>query len=322
METTPDVTVLIVNYKTPSLCVESIRSLKSHTKNVSYEIVVVDNNSNDGIEELLKKEFNQEVRFFQAGKNLGTVRAYNLGKFLAHGRYLFLLNSDTLFINNAIFEMKNFLDKNKKTAMVGANLYHPNMTQAHSFKKTYSLKTLRKECRLPYLVRFALSRQNNNKDFNNTGSPLEVMYVSAAATLIRRSALDEVGWFSEERFMYGEEPDIAESFRQAGYNITNLPTAQIIHLEGASGSDKKFSFSKASFLFSLQGNGAFFQKWMGEKGQETFYRCLRRGLKNKELLSFLSFNRNMFKKYRSMIKILSYYLKNKQETDLQILSVH
>lgn len=321
MVDTPDVTVLIINYKKPDLCIDCINSLREHTQNVSYETLVIDNNSNDNVETLLKEHFGQEVKFFGSKTNLGTVRAYNLGRTFAHGRYLFLLNSDTQFINNAILQMRDFLDKNEKTAMVGANLYHPDMTQAHSYKKYYSLRTIRKECRLPFLIHFALSKNKRNFDFNNSGVPTQVMYVCAAAAMIRKSALDQIGWFSEDRFMYGEEPDIAEAFRQIGYNVFNVPDAKLIHFEGASGSEKIFSFSKTSFLFSLQGNGAFFRKWTGENGQRIYYHCLKKELKNKELLSFFSAHRALFQKYRSMRKVLSSYLKDKNAIDSQILSI-
>lgn len=321
MNKNPDISIIIINYKNPVYCVNCIRSLQEKTKNLSYEVLVVDNDSNDGIESIIKKEFGDSVLFHEAGSNLGTVRGYNLGKTLLHGKYLFLLNSDTLFINNALYEMKTFLDDNPKTAMVGANLYHKDMTEAHSFRKEYSIKTIKKECRLLSLLAFAFCRNKRNPNFNNSQKPLEVMYVSAAAALIRREALDQVGWFAEDRFMYGEEPDIGESFRKIGYNVVNVPTAKIIHFEGGSGTDKKFSFSKASFLFSLQGNGAFFLKWGGKDGQNIYYESLKKELKNKEIIAGIAFHKNLFCKYRLMRNVLSDYLKNKKEIDSQILTI-
>jgi GT2 family glycosyltransferase len=316
-----EVSILILNYKTPALCVDCIKSVQSHSSGFSYEIVVADNNSNDGIEPLLQKEFSDKVRFYQSGKNLGTARGFNLGKTLCHGRYLFLLNTDTLFVNNAIFEMKQYLDCHPETAVVGGNLYHPDMKPAHSFKKVFSLHSVQKESKLIHLIFDAFQRKRTNPDFNETDKPIEVNYPCAAAALFRRKALDEAGWFSEDRFMYGEEPDICSSFREKGFNAVNIPTAKIIHFEGSSSKKSDSVFSKTTLDFSLQGNGAFFLKWYGQEGEKAYYRALLHETKNKKMLARLTFNQKLISKYSLTEKEIKSYLKDKEAIDSKILSI-
>ena len=107
------VSVIYVNYKTISLILDSIQSIKEKVQNVSYEIIVVDNSSGDNAEEILSSNY-PEVRFIQAGQNLGFGRANNLGVDIAKGEVVLFLNPDTLLENDAISEMYFFLKENQQ----------------------------------------------------------------------------------------------------------------------------------------------------------------------------------------------------------------
>ena len=96
-----DVSVIIVHYKTLSLTIDCIHSLIEKSKNISYEVIVVDNASNDGSAEELQKKF-PHIRVIINSENLGFGRANNIGIKAAQGDFLFLLNSDTVILDNIL----------------------------------------------------------------------------------------------------------------------------------------------------------------------------------------------------------------------------
>ena len=88
-----DVSIVILNYKTKGLVKQCIRNVMVSTSGLEYEIIVVDNGSNDGIEEMMKEIFS-DIKFIQTGKNLGFAAGTNVGIRQAQGKYIMLLNPD------------------------------------------------------------------------------------------------------------------------------------------------------------------------------------------------------------------------------------
>lgn len=117
-----DVSVIIVNYNTSDLVKNCITSIMEKTKNVSFEIIVVDNNSKDGSVETIINEFPQ-VRVFPLKENVGFGKANNIGVQHAKGRYVFFLNSDTVLLNDAISILANYLDTHESVALCGGQLF-------------------------------------------------------------------------------------------------------------------------------------------------------------------------------------------------------
>ena len=95
-----DVSIIIVNYNTKNLTLQCIDSIYEKTIGVSFEIIIVDNNSTDGSQELLSQD--NRIVFVEAGENLGFGKANNLGVEKSNGKFIFFLNSDTILVNNAI----------------------------------------------------------------------------------------------------------------------------------------------------------------------------------------------------------------------------
>ena len=128
-----DVSIIIVNYNTPHLVVGCINSIKRHTRNVDYEIIVVDNNSTgDNLHEI---ESIQDISLIRSDENLGFGRANNLGSSYASGRHLFFLNPDTILENNAIAILVSFLDNSNKVGACGGNLINAEKRPTHSFRR-------------------------------------------------------------------------------------------------------------------------------------------------------------------------------------------
>ena len=136
-----DVSVIIVNYNTKRLTMECINSLRKHIANISYEVILVDNHSTDGSQELFAAM--DGITYLYSKENLGFGRANNLGAKYAKGKYLLLLNSDTLLLNNAIEEFFCYMETaSAKIAGVGCYLLDIKGNVIHSYGSFPTLKTL------------------------------------------------------------------------------------------------------------------------------------------------------------------------------------
>ena len=280
-----DVSIIIVNYKTPRFVIDSIKSINSHSEGFSYEIIVVDNASNDGSVDLIKKEC-QDAIIISSNENLGTSKAYNLAISHSRGDYIFLLNPDTLLLNNAIFLMLQFISNNENVATVCGNLYDLDKNPTHSYHlRPLSLKTIKKSASLLHLISIRFNRRKFHDQFNYTDKPIEVGYACAAAMLISKTICQKVGFFDESIFMYGEESALAYKLRKLGFITMNIPDAAIVHFEGGSFADKKdLHFSPTRYRRFIRGNYAAFNITEGLNGGENYYKIL---LKNEKKYSFL-----------------------------------
>lgn len=229
-----DVSIIIVNYKTADLIVNCISSIKQMTYGISYEIIIVDNNSNDNCQDLLKEVFadDNNLSFISLNENKGFGMANNIGFKTAKGRNILCLNPDTLLINNAIKELSDYLDANDNVGACGGNLYDEKMKPTQSFfrilpslKWDLSILTFRKIEKLIY---------NGNHIFNYTNHPVTVGYITGADLMLKKEIIKQIDGFSPEFFMYYEETDLCCRIRKHGFKIMNIPTAKIQHLEGKS----------------------------------------------------------------------------------------
>lgn len=245
-----DVSIIIVNYNTLHLLTECIDSIRSHTYGIEYEIIVVDNASSDGSVDFLKRHY-PEVMTIEAGDNLGFGRANNIGITKSCGRYLFLLNSDTLLINNAV---KIFYERAEKLASegrqigaIGSILLGKDRNTCHSYGQFITPKSELKEVMSKYL-RFLKSASNTHPLKIN--GEINVDYVTGADMFIPRNVINATKGFDPDYFMYCEEVDWQKRMSEYGYERLIVEGPGIIHLEGGSDS-KGHTFWKPSRLKNL-----------------------------------------------------------------------
>lgn len=221
-----DVSVIIVNYNTKKLTMECIDSLRKYVTNISYEVILVDNHSTDGSQELFTAM--DGITYLYSKENLGFGRANNWGAKCAKGKYLLLLNSDTLLLNNAIWEFFCYMETvSVKIAGVGCYLLDIKGNVIHSYGSFPTLKTLCVD-----VIRRNHKRKSSNKKIllkENT-----VDYITGADLFIRRDVFDKVGGFDSSFFMYYEETDLQHRIYDLGYLFKVIPAPKIIHLEGES----------------------------------------------------------------------------------------
>lgn len=231
MNNRKNVSIIIVSYNTRELLYSCLWTLFENTKNIDFEVVVVDNASSDQSIEMVKRFF-PRVNVIALGENIGFGRANNEGIRVAKGRNVFLLNPDTVLLNNAVKILSDYLDEHSEVAVCGGNLFTRELEGTHSY--LMHLPALYSEVDQLLGERLSICRYGNNRFFNQLGQPLEVGYVSGADMMIRKSVLDEVGCFDPDFFMYFEETELTFRIREAGYRVMSVPEARIIHLEGQS----------------------------------------------------------------------------------------
>lgn len=235
-----NVSIIIVNYNTLSLLNQCLSSIQEKTENLSYEILVVDNASEENPEEHLKSSY-PDVKFIRSSCNLGFGKANNLGAQQAHGKYLFFLNSDTLLINNAISILYHFIEKQSSIGICGANLYDASGNPNFSY---FPFPSVREELRI-----FLPAKTHMTKYFNDTDEPLEVDCISGADLMIRKDIFTQAGKFDPDFFLYYEETELTWRVRQMGYRVFSVPGARIIHYHGMSVSKEIKAFNKI-YLYS------------------------------------------------------------------------
>lgn len=216
-----DVSIIIVNYNTRELTSNCVNSIIDETKNVSFEIILVDNASLDGSKEFFEND--NRIHYIYNKENVGFGRANNIGYHEAKGKYLFLLNSDTILKNNAVFifyEAMERLDNN--VACIGAQLIDKDGNATKSFGPYFSFNVL-----FPHHV---------NQIFIDDIPPFgkTVPVVIGADMFIRKEIADKYGLFDPIFFMYEEENDMQRRYASKGYVSKIIGGPQIVHLEGKS----------------------------------------------------------------------------------------
>lgn len=252
-----DVSVIIINYNTLELTENTINSVLEKTQCIEYEIILVDNMSTDGSIEYFEEKYKEKITFLKNKENLGFGRANNKGIEIAKGKYIFLLNSDTLLINNAIKILFEYMERNLNVGVCGGNLYDIELSPVHSFKK--ELITLINEFDF-FKNKIARVVLKKRLDFNYKDIPLEVGYITGADMFIRKKVLEQSGSFDDDFFMYFEETELTYRIKKLGYKVMSVPEAKIIHLEG-----KSSIFKEKKIKMSFESKYKYFYKTQGEK---------------------------------------------------------
>ncbi len=261
-----DVSIIIVNYKTTDLILNCLKSIYSVVKDVSFEVIIVDNDSNDNYKNRIMDEY-PDVLCISLAENVGFGRANNEGIRGAKGRNFFFLNPDTILLNDALTILSDYLDTHKNVGACGGNLYDENLSPSLSYRRI--LPSIVWEINdLLYQVPEKIFYRNNRR-FNETGKPMKVAYITGADLMVKRETLIEVGLFSPSFFMYYEETDLCYRIKLRGFDIVSIPDAKIQHLEGKSfkqnnGSvnEHKISIMEKSRLNFYRRNYSVFYCWI------------------------------------------------------------
>lgn len=221
-----DVSIIIVNYRTPELIVECLKTVQQFTKRVSYEVIIVDNQSKGDDEGFVKSQFPETI-WIPMGYNAGFGRANNLGMKKANGRYLLLLNSDTKLFEDVIDRCVQHLDERQDAIAGGAYQFYPDLTP-RAFYHTFSF-------RKDFWIVPPAFRKNLDSLFpyTNYNDPEQVDYIAAAFLMVRREGFIKTGGFDEEFFLYGEDTEWGYRLGKLGKQLV-FKDCRIIHEEWGS----------------------------------------------------------------------------------------
>lgn len=267
-----EVSIIIVNYNTQQLTCACIDSIIAKITGIDYEIILVDNASTDGSQEHFCRD--ERIKFIEAGRNLGFGKANNLGVNQANGDYLFFLNSDTLLLNNAIYEMWRYCEKHKEDNIggLGCILCDGNNQRCHSYAKLNTWKDIVKSYFLaPYSKTKAKEIMAMDAE-DESNDAFEVGYVTGADLFVSRKVIDECGCFDPDFFMYSEESEMQWRFKKHGYKNMIIKSPKIMHLEGMSQAKKKSPTMKK--IIMTQSSLYLYVKKTSSSFQYTMFRFL------------------------------------------------
>jgi hypothetical protein len=234
-----DVSIVIVSLNTRDVLRESLESVRGNTRSLRVQTIVVDNNSRDGSQEMVEREF-PEVLLIRSQVNLGFGRANNLGFQSAQGRYIVLLNSDAFLTDGALERSIEHMDENQNAGLGGGRLIGRDGSWQPSARK---FPTILDDLivRTGLAARFPHSRFFGRFDrtWANAMEAAEVDWVPGAYSIIRAEVLSAVGAFDERFFLYCEEVDLCKRIKALGYSICYWPDIAIVHIGGESSRQMK-----------------------------------------------------------------------------------
>lgn len=249
-----DLSILIVNYNTCQLTVDCLRSVFASETEYTYEVILIDNNSKDESVQTIRELFPQ-VKLIENTENTGFAKANNQGMEVAQGRYMLLLNSDTIIQQDTIETMVAFMDYNPIIGASGCKIVLPDGSLDKACKRGFPTPSA------SFYYAFGFSKLFPNKpEFNqyqlgylNPDVEYPVDCLVGAFMLVRRETIEQVGGLDETFFMYGEDIDWCYRIKQAGWGIHYYPRTTIIHYKGGSARRRPFKiiyeFHRAMILF-------------------------------------------------------------------------
>jgi len=254
-----DVSIIIVNYNTTHLVCNCISSILEKTKGVSYEVIVVDNHSDETLPQEMQRRFSDKVRVVMLDENVGFGRANNEGFAIAQGRHFFCLNPDTLLVDDSVSTLCQYLDSHADVGACGGNLYDEQMHPTLSFRRLFP--SLRWELHELTLHKLEPLVYGSSWRFNHGDTPMEVAYVTGADLMLRADVARRLGGFCPDFFMYYEETDLCLHIHRLGLKVVAVPQARIQHLEGKSfRREGEKTFSENGLKFSEMGRNTYYRR--------------------------------------------------------------
>ena len=230
-----DISVIIVNYNVREFLNNALISLFKSLEGYSSEVFVVDNASDDGSVELVQSKFPQ-VNLVANPVNVGFAKANNQALALSKGKFLLLLNPDTLVQEDTFEKLIDFFSSNNNAGMIGCKILNPDgslqlacrrsfPTPWTAFTKTFGLSSLFPKSKL--FARYNLTYLDPDKSY-------EVDAVSGSFMMMKREVFEKIGGLDETFFMYGEDLDWCFRVQQSGWKVYYVPATSIVHYKGES----------------------------------------------------------------------------------------
>jgi N-acetylglucosaminyl-diphospho-decaprenol L-rhamnosyltransferase len=223
----PALSIVITSWNACDLLLQCLRTITATTGSLPLETIVVDNASTDNTSAAVQAQ-HPETRLLRVEHNRGFAAGNNVGLQESRGRYMMLLNSDTLVQPGALEQLVSFMDQHSEAGACGPRLVRPDrQSQAFAFGNDPTLS---------YLLRRGVNRLLFQRPLHDwdTDQARSVGWVAGTALVVRRSALEQVGLLDEKFYAYFEDNDWCRRIRLQGWRIYYCPQASIIHIGGQS----------------------------------------------------------------------------------------
>ena len=229
--------ICIPTRQAKALLRDCLQSIYANTHQVTFEIIVVDNDSRDGTVEMLRDEF-PAVRVIANDHNAGFTRPTNQALQVSCGRYALLLNNDTVILSDALDQLVEFADAHPDAGIVTPKVLNRDGTLQKQCRRSFATPwdlfcyfsgLSRLYPKSPLFARYLVTYRDENETHT-------VDAVSGSCMLIRREVIDQIGLLDERFFAYQEDADFCFRAHQAGWQVYYYPGAQIVHYASQGGS--------------------------------------------------------------------------------------
>lgn len=232
--------ILIVNFNTDLLVVDAVNSVFKYTKNITFEIIIIDNNSpkTTKLDSLLKNYKN--VKLFKLDKNLGFGRANNFAFNKSEGEYVFLLNSDAYLIEDIFLKLIEILEKKPDIGCISPNVFLDNNELGISYGNFLTKEKILHDLKIKKIPKKQINGLSIAKKFKFQELKY-VDYVTGAALMLRKNDIETYGLFNPDYFMYYEDMELCYMFRSFNLYSAIEPNCKIVHIGGQSYNQIDFS---------------------------------------------------------------------------------
>lgn len=239
----PDISIVIVNYNVRALVLACLESLyKFLPETLEIETILVDNNSSDGSVEAIRQQFPQVI-VLDNDFNAGFPAANNQAFRIARGKYVFMLNPDTEFMDNSLVKLYDYLENHPEVTLTAPQLRNTDGSHQVSVWRFPRVRDI-------FFSMFYLSRFLGHKNYSdkNLNQPFEAESVSGAAIFFRRELLDQIGMLDETMFWI-EDIEFCYRAYHKGFKLVYFPEAKIKHHIGQS-AKKNYRISLSNQIFN------------------------------------------------------------------------
>ncbi len=269
-----DLSIIIVNYNVKEYLEKTLLSIYRASDNINHEIFVVDNNSSDESCKMVKEKF-KDVILIENSQNVGFSKANNIALKRCLGKYILLINPDTIVNTDTLHKMIDFFDRTPDCGAAGCKILNPDKSLQlacrrgfpspfTSFSKIIGLSKLFPKSRI--FGKYNLTYLDPNKI-------CVVDSISGSFMMVRKEVLEDVGYLDEDFFLYGEDLDWCYRIGKNGWKIYYYPGTEIIHFKGRSslksGFDTEKEFYRSMSLFvekHIKNKYFFFPLWLVKLG--------------------------------------------------------
>lgn len=253
----PDLSIIIVSWNVRELLEGCLRSISGRSE-LALQIIVVDGASSDGSAAMVAEKF-PEVELVVCQENVGFPRGNNVGLERANGRYILLLNPDTIVHDDALAKMVSYLEQNPQVGVVGPQLLNEDGSVQSSRRRFPTLRTAFFESTWlqPYAPQAVLDTHFVRDVADDETAVVE--WVMGACLMTRQEVVAQVGGMDEKYFMYSEELDYCRRIHEVGWQVVYYPQAQVTHLSGKSSEQavtyRHINFNRAKLRYFRKYHG-------------------------------------------------------------------